>query len=141
MERHVYACPEFDKNGKCSRGDKCLYPHRSKSKSDSKVQKSKTWTKNKGKSNAVRKNKIKNLEVIESKGSQDLETKRPKRSLLMPKGTNLTEEKKSDKNLDLSSLSNVSDIQTSENIEFIPKRVKLDSLPCFIPLHSSHGDT
>ena len=30
QKRHIYACPEFDKCGKCSKGKFCPYPHKSK---------------------------------------------------------------------------------------------------------------
>ncbi|KAJ8670652.1 hypothetical protein QAD02_001911 [Eretmocerus hayati] len=28
LNRHIRACPEFDKNGKCSKGKSCPYPHK-----------------------------------------------------------------------------------------------------------------
>ncbi|XP_043469154.1 zinc finger CCCH domain-containing protein 3 [Leptopilina heterotoma] len=31
-ERHIFACPEFEKEGKCSKGKQCPYPHKSKTK-------------------------------------------------------------------------------------------------------------
>lgn len=31
QQRHQYLCPEFDKSGSCSKGECCLYPHKSHS--------------------------------------------------------------------------------------------------------------
>lgn len=105
-------CPEFDEKQKCSKGDKCLYPHRSKSKKKAK------------KNQTLDKLKV-NLTAVKEKSGQKV--RKTKRFLIQDeKDLPIKEGDKIDAHMEV------------VNQEFIPKRIKLDNLPCFIPLDNSN---
>ncbi|KAK6627366.1 hypothetical protein RUM44_009843 [Polyplax serrata] len=108
-KKHLFQCPKYEKDGKCSLGNKCPYPHKSKKCT-------KNYKTDKKSNNSV---------PCTSKQRKTKGKEKEERPILT-----LSNHQTIDK-----SVSATSD-QITPEIECVPQRVKLDKLPAFIPLQS-----
>ncbi|XP_051162890.1 uncharacterized protein LOC127282593 [Leptopilina boulardi] len=137
-ERHIFACPEFEKEGKCSKGKQCPYPHKSKTNKTSR-----TLHVNNKESSILEASSIDDLTctIIESRKryydnlNEDLEEKRERmlRKLKIIKST----QNQSDVSTIIENKNEEQEVNIEmDTINYVPrKRPPVGNLPSYIPIN------